>query len=244
MRAAPSSQKERAPKLVTHSVCCHACLPEPPRCCIHVTPYDRTCNTTPRLQEFRRLESAVGAARDRAELLGAGGEGAPLLGVQVRRRTDEALACACACRAAVALHLRAVRCGSCSGGSVGRGGSSWGFELLVCQDTTGSALGNLHAGPPRALALAVPWHYKPSACFGLPPPQQITQVHNASGALLRERNQLQASAGYVDDMLAQAQSVTRSLLEQRRVFDTVQVGGCDCVRTCVCLCARVPPWRP
>ncbi|KAI8471794.1 MAG: Qb-SNARE, Gos1/GS28-family [Monoraphidium minutum] len=79
--------------------------------------------------EFRRLESAMGAARDRAELLGAGGEGAPLLGVQ---------------------------------------------------------------------------------------------VHNASGALLRERTQLQASAGYVDDMLAQAQSVTRNLMEQRRVFDTVQ----------------------
>ncbi|KIY96604.1 Golgi SNARE 12 protein [Monoraphidium neglectum] len=80
-------------------------------------------------QEFRRMESALGAARDRAELLGMGGEAAPLLGVQ---------------------------------------------------------------------------------------------VHNASGALLRERTQLAASAGYVDDMLAQAQTVTRNLLEQRRVFDTVQ----------------------
>lgn len=79
-------------------------------------------------QEFRRLESSLGAARDRAELLGAT-EGAPLLSVQ---------------------------------------------------------------------------------------------VHTTSGALLRERNQLQASTGYVDDMLAQAQSVSRSLLEQRRVFDTVQ----------------------
>lgn len=49
------------------------------------------------------------------------------------------------------------------------------------------------------------------------------QVHTASGALLRERNQLQASTGYVDDMLAQAQSVTKSLLEQRKVFDDVQV---------------------
>ena len=34
-------------------------------------------------QEFRRLESMMGAARDRAELLGSMEEGAPLLGVQV-----------------------------------------------------------------------------------------------------------------------------------------------------------------
>lgn len=53
-------------------------------------------------------------------------------------------------------------------------------------------------------------------------PLLSVQVHGASGALLRERTQLQASTGYVDDMLAQAQSVTRSLLEQRRVFDSVQ----------------------
>ncbi|KAI8465979.1 MAG: Qb-SNARE, Gos1/GS28-family [Monoraphidium minutum] len=80
-------------------------------------------------QEFRRLDSSMGAARDRAELLGSPGEGAPLLSVQ---------------------------------------------------------------------------------------------VHTASGALLRERTQLQASAGYVDDMLAQAASVSKNLLEQRRVFDSVQ----------------------
>ncbi|GBF90540.1 hypothetical protein Rsub_03536 [Raphidocelis subcapitata] len=77
------------------------------------------------MQEFRRLEASMGAARDRADLLGAG-EGAPLLGVQ---------------------------------------------------------------------------------------------VHNATGALLRERTQLSGTTGHVDDMLAQAQSVTRSLLEQRRLFD-------------------------
>lgn len=81
-------------------------------------------------QEFRRLDSSLGAARDRAELLGGGaGEGAPLLSVQ---------------------------------------------------------------------------------------------VHGASGALLRERGQIAASAGYVDDMLAQASTVTKSLVEQRRVFDSVQ----------------------
>jgi hypothetical protein len=50
-------------------------------------------------------------------------------------------------------------------------------------------------------------------------------VHTASGALLRERTQLAASSGYVDAMLAQAQSVSKSLAEQRRVFDTVQVPG-------------------
>jgi hypothetical protein len=60
-----------------------------------------------------------------------------------------------------------------------------------------------------------------------PPPARSCphpQVHNASGALLRERTQLAASAGYVDDMLAQAATVSRSLIEQRRVFDGVQVG--------------------
>jgi len=55
------------------------------------------------------------------------------------------------------------------------------------------------------------------------------QVHTASGALLRERTQLAASSGYVDDMLAQAQSVTRSLMEQRRVFDNVQVRAQGCL---------------
>ena len=47
-------------------------------------------------------------------------------------------------------------------------------------------------------------------------------VHNASGALLRERTQIAASANYVDDMLAQAASVSRGLMDQRRVFDGVQ----------------------
>lgn len=63
----------------------------------------------------------------------------------------------------------------------------------------------------------------PTPTRSFPPPPHTPQVHSASGALLRERTQLQASAGYVDDMLAQAQSVSRTLLEQRRVFDSVQV---------------------
>lgn len=47
-------------------------------------------------------------------------------------------------------------------------------------------------------------------------------VSSSSGALLRERATLNSSTNYVDDMLAQAQSVSRSLLEQRRIFGGVQ----------------------
>jgi len=79
-------------------------------------------------QEFRRLDSSLGAARDRAELLGGGSESLPLLSVQVQ----------------------------------------------------------------------------------------------SSGALLRERATVQTSTNYVDDMLAQAQSVSKGLLEQRRGFESVQ----------------------
>ncbi|GBF95107.1 golgi SNAP receptor complex member [Raphidocelis subcapitata] len=53
-------------------------------------------------------------------------------------------------------------------------------------------------------------------------PLLSVQVHNASGALLRERTQLGASSSYVEDMLAQAASVSKGLAEQRRVFDGVQ----------------------
>lgn len=81
-------------------------------------------------QEFRRLDSQLGAARDRAELLGGGADSLPLLSVQV-------------------------------------------------QSGSGTAL-------------------------------------------LRERATLNTSTNYVDDMLAQAQSVSRSLLEQRRIFSSVQ----------------------
>eukprot|EP00879_Flechtneria_rotunda_P006738 GHRR01007079.1.p1 GENE.GHRR01007079.1~~GHRR01007079.1.p1 ORF type:complete len:237 (+),score=70.34 GHRR01007079.1:258-968(+) len=80
-------------------------------------------------QEFRRLDSQLGAARDRAELLAGGAENLPLLSVQ---------------------------------------------------------------------------------------------VHSSNGALLRERATVSTSTNYVDDMLAQAQSVSQGLLEQRRVFTAVQ----------------------
>lgn len=39
---------------------------------------------TPPPQEFRRLDSQLGAARDRAELLASAGDTLPLLGVQVQ----------------------------------------------------------------------------------------------------------------------------------------------------------------
>eukprot|EP00878_Enallax_costatus_P006982 GHUV01007316.1.p1 GENE.GHUV01007316.1~~GHUV01007316.1.p1 ORF type:complete len:234 (+),score=40.82 GHUV01007316.1:288-989(+) len=50
------------------------------------------------------------------------------------------------------------------------------------------------------------------------------QIHgqSAAGQLLRERATIGTSTHYVDDMLAQAQSVSRSLLEQRRMFSSVQ----------------------
>lgn len=82
-------------------------------------------------QEFRRLDSQLGAARDRAELLAGGSENMPLLSVQV------------------------------------------------------------HGQSP-------------------------------TGQLLRERTTLSTSTTYVDNMLEQAQSVSRSLLEQRRIFTNVQ----------------------
>eukprot|EP00882_Tetradesmus_deserticola_P011191 GHRQ01011840.1.p1 GENE.GHRQ01011840.1~~GHRQ01011840.1.p1 ORF type:complete len:233 (+),score=106.35 GHRQ01011840.1:239-937(+) len=53
-------------------------------------------------------------------------------------------------------------------------------------------------------------------------PLLSVQVASSSGALLRERATLNSSTNYVDDMLAQAQSVSRSLLEQRRIFGNVQ----------------------
>ncbi len=129
-------------------------------------------------QEFRRLESSLGAARDRAELLGGMmGDTAPLLGVQVRARSS-------------APHFPCAP------------------QIAISATRRPSATNqpNATTDPPNA---------------NLPP----TKVHTASGALLRERTQLAASSNYVDDMLAQAQSVTRSLMEQRRVFDNVQVGG-------------------
>lgn len=53
-------------------------------------------------------------------------------------------------------------------------------------------------------------------------PLLSVQVQSGTGALLRERATLNSSTNYVDDMLAQAQSVSRSLLEQRRIFSNVQ----------------------
>ncbi|KAF6256582.1 Qb-SNARE, Gos1/GS28-family [Scenedesmus sp. NREL 46B-D3] len=53
-------------------------------------------------------------------------------------------------------------------------------------------------------------------------PLLSVQVASSSGALLRERATLSSSTNYVDDMLAQAQSVSRGLLEQRRIFGNVQ----------------------
>eukprot|EP00877_Chromochloris_zofingiensis_P009739 jgi/Chrzof1/5018/Cz15g08210.t1 len=53
-------------------------------------------------------------------------------------------------------------------------------------------------------------------------PLLSVQIQGSSGALLRERQTMQTSTNYVDDMLAQAQSVSKGLLEQRRIFDTVQ----------------------
>lgn len=43
------------------------------------------------LQEFRRLDSQLGAARDRAELLGGGADTLPLLSVQVQSGTGALL---------------------------------------------------------------------------------------------------------------------------------------------------------
>jgi len=43
------------------------------------------------LQEFRRLDSQLGAARDRAELLAGGGDTLPLLSVQVQSGTGALL---------------------------------------------------------------------------------------------------------------------------------------------------------
>jgi hypothetical protein len=43
------------------------------------------------LQEFRRLDSQLGAARDRAELLGGGADTLPLLSVQVQPGTGALL---------------------------------------------------------------------------------------------------------------------------------------------------------
>ena len=43
------------------------------------------------LQEFRRLDSSLGAARDRAELLGGGSETLPLLSVQVKAPFGQAM---------------------------------------------------------------------------------------------------------------------------------------------------------
>jgi hypothetical protein len=43
------------------------------------------------MQEFRRLDSQLGAARDRAELLAGGAENLPLLSVQVQSSTGTLL---------------------------------------------------------------------------------------------------------------------------------------------------------
>jgi hypothetical protein len=113
---------------------------------------------------------------------------------------------------------RRGRRGAAAGASLVALGARPGGPCAAGRDPGGSIDGPRGARPPR-----------PSSS---PPPQ----VHNASGALLRERTQLQTSAGYVDDMLAQAATVSRSLIEQRRVFDTVQVtwgaagGGRRCCR--------------
>jgi Golgi SNAP receptor complex protein 1 len=56
---------------------------------------------------------------------------------------------------------------------------------------------------------------------GTSEPAHIGINTNSSGALLRERATVQTSTSAVDDVLNQAQSVSSSLLEQRRLFDAV-----------------------
>jgi len=49
----------------------------------------------------------------------------------------------------------------------------------------------------------------------------LTMGGSSTGALLRERATISSSTSAVDEILSQAQSVTTSLLDQRRVFDNV-----------------------
>lgn len=154
-------------------------------------------------QEFRRLESSLGAARDRAELLGAS-EGAPLLSVQVQTR------------------IRAHKCVR-TRPSLRRGRALRACELGPTARACGRRLvAAAHEQRPPSEPPPPPGPPRTPPAPPLRPPPTTPQVHNAGGALLRERTQIAASTTYVDEMLAQAQSVTRGLFEQRRVFDGVQ----------------------
>ena len=103
----------------------------------------------------------------------------------------------------------------------------WGWTL--CWVLTHQLQAHSAPGCPAGCRPPAPNRRAPKRCACAqrdhPPPQtphpQTPKVHNAAGALLRERSALAGAAGHVDDALAQAQSVTRSLLEQRRAFDGV-----------------------
>lgn len=59
--------------------------------------------------------------------------------------------------------------------------------------------------------------------ISLPPPyaRVSTQVQSSTGALLRERGSIANSTSMVDDILAQAATVSSNLMDQRRLFDSV-----------------------
>lgn len=52
-------------------------------------------------------------------------------------------------------------------------------------------------------------------------PLLSVQIQGSSGALLRERATIQSSTSAVDEVLAQASTVSTNLMEQRRIFDNV-----------------------
>lgn len=49
----------------------------------------------------------------------------------------------------------------------------------------------------------------------------VTMAASSTGALLRERATIQSSTSAIDDVISQAQSVSTSLLDQRKLFDSV-----------------------